>query len=391
MKKILCVWELGGNFGHLTNLATIAETLVKNGFEVVVALRDLQSAEWIFQTIPVILLQSPVFLGRSRLNERPSNMADILYGLGYGNSSALAGLVSAWRGLFKLVRPEIIIFDYAPTALLAASDLPVKRIVTGIGFSDLPPGNPIISLEEVKSSRPIDLKSREAEIVNNINLVAKLFRLPRVNYISDLYSADKSVVANIPALDIYAKFRRDVVYRRPEMLRNRFPRQEWPKRGELKVLMYLDYNVKNVPVVLQLLKEMNLSLLGFIKNIGENDRLKLNDESCTMINSNLDIESALETANIVIVHGGNLLVQAILSNKKVVSLPTQLEQRCMVRALEENQLGIVVYPDQGEELIGTKLRELVAQKLDSPVILDIKDENRKSAAIEVLESCQLFV
>jgi hypothetical protein len=39
-----------------------------------------------------------------------------------------------WRNLYELVKPDVILADHSPTALLAARDRKVRRAVIGTGF-----------------------------------------------------------------------------------------------------------------------------------------------------------------------------------------------------------------------------------------------------------------
>ena len=62
--------------------------------------------------------------------------AHVLANMGWGESRELSILACAWRNQIEDIRPDAMINDHSPTALLASRglDFPVKRIVLGSGF-----------------------------------------------------------------------------------------------------------------------------------------------------------------------------------------------------------------------------------------------------------------
>ncbi|MEO8567055.1 MAG: udp-glucuronosyltransferase, partial [Betaproteobacteria bacterium] len=58
--------------------------------------------------------------------------------LGFLHPSSLAGLCRGWHALIDAVAPDLLVFDYAPTALLATRSLGLPRVQFGSSFS-VPP------------------------------------------------------------------------------------------------------------------------------------------------------------------------------------------------------------------------------------------------------------
>lgn len=52
MSKILCVWELGEDLGHLGRFAPVVEELLGRGHEVTLVVKDLSRVEELTQTRP---------------------------------------------------------------------------------------------------------------------------------------------------------------------------------------------------------------------------------------------------------------------------------------------------------------------------------------------------
>ena len=70
--------------------------------------------------------------------EPTCTFAQILHNCGFGDAAELATMAEAWRKLYDFVRPDLIIFDHAPTALLASAGYPVRRALIGTGFFSPP-------------------------------------------------------------------------------------------------------------------------------------------------------------------------------------------------------------------------------------------------------------
>lgn len=115
------VWELGDGFGHLARLLPVASALEAAGHEVVWAVRSPVNAH--------------TFLGAGRILQAPyvhptwnpprpgakvSSLGDVLATVGYADPRVLGGTLASWDSLLDLVRPDLMVSDFAPTATLAA-------------------------------------------------------------------------------------------------------------------------------------------------------------------------------------------------------------------------------------------------------------------------------
>lgn len=135
MSKILCIWELGGGYGHMEKILPLALNLRHRGHEVTFALRDLSLAEIVLGRHGFPLLQAPIWIQKvTGLPEPPLNYGEILHRFGFLDKSGLTGMVKAWLSLFELVKPDLLLIDHAPTALLASMNTGIPRCLVGNGF-----------------------------------------------------------------------------------------------------------------------------------------------------------------------------------------------------------------------------------------------------------------
>jgi hypothetical protein len=140
MARILLAWELGAGVGHLVPLAEAARELEAAGHECACALRDLGNAHAFFDTRKTRLYQAPVFLPVWRAeNDTAYTFADILANIGYRQPQPLTGVLRAWRNLYADFKPDLMVFDHAPTAQAAARGLSIPSIVLARSGFTLPP------------------------------------------------------------------------------------------------------------------------------------------------------------------------------------------------------------------------------------------------------------
>src|SRR6185436_7968476 len=116
---MLLAWELGGDYGHLMRFLTISRELVRRGHEPVLALRELTFVDTVLGDEPYAVFKTPIWAARVTGLPAPISFAETLMRLGFMHPSALAGLCRGWRALVDAITPRLILFDYAPTALLA--------------------------------------------------------------------------------------------------------------------------------------------------------------------------------------------------------------------------------------------------------------------------------
>jgi UDP:flavonoid glycosyltransferase YjiC (YdhE family) len=137
--KVLLVWELGAQLGHIGTLLPIADALAAQGHEVVFALKDLSHAHTLIGT-RYPFLQSPRRVDKIQPGRRFESFADILLHAGFHNVDILKDLVTAWQALYAQLRPDWVIYNHAPVALFSARGLHFKKTCVGSGF-EIPPGD----------------------------------------------------------------------------------------------------------------------------------------------------------------------------------------------------------------------------------------------------------
>ncbi len=158
MSTILYAWELGGGLGHLLRSLPLARKLAGRGHRVIAALRELRRAGVMVDCSSATAKSSRPSAETLRLDESGGlhseiaflpapylawriaepiepvrTYADLLHNVGFAHIEDLRILTRAWRTIFALARPDVVLCDHSPTALLAASldEIPCATIGTG--------------------------------------------------------------------------------------------------------------------------------------------------------------------------------------------------------------------------------------------------------------------
>ncbi len=120
MARIAFAWELGGELGHAMADNALAAALRARGHRIAFAFRELKPLGYLDDCAAHDVFQAPVSVSEGRGQAIPASFADILVGCGYDRAEHVSGLLGAWLSLFDRWKPDLLVSDFAPTALLAA-------------------------------------------------------------------------------------------------------------------------------------------------------------------------------------------------------------------------------------------------------------------------------
>ncbi len=204
MARIVYAWELGGGFGHTHAFLPLARGLRDRGHEVVFVLKDLLNAERELGAQGFRCFQAPMFQGRLvGLPDPPANLSEILFHCGFLKEEYLLGLVRAWRELLTLLEPDLVVGDYSPSALLAASISRIPSASFGTGFCRPPALHPLPNL---RPWLPIDearLLGSDLKIVDTANKVLRRFDVNPISTVAEIFSCGEDFLCTHAELDHY--------------------------------------------------------------------------------------------------------------------------------------------------------------------------------------------
>jgi UDP:flavonoid glycosyltransferase YjiC (YdhE family) len=347
MSRILCVWELGSGYGHMETFLPLALRLRHLGHEVVFALRDLSSAEIILGKHGFQLLQAPIWIREvAGLPEPPLNYAEILQRFGFLNKPGLTGMVKAWRNFFELVKPDLLLIDHAPTALLASMNSGIPRCLIGSGFFSPPRKSPTPNMRpwlNVPEQRLVESDQRVLSVINGI--LADLGK-PSIKMLADLFRAEEDFLCTFPELDHYPNRKEGHYWGTIINFEEGGVPPKWPAEGSKKIFVYLRHHYKDFEKIVQLLCSLPFSTLMHAPGLSENFRKKYQSFNIGFSHQPVQIKQVGQQCDLAICHAGHGTTSAmLLIGRPLLMLPMYLEQGLLSQNVVNYGAGLLINPE----------------------------------------------
>ena len=366
LAHILFAWELGGGFGHVAPHLPVIDGLLARGHQVSFALRNVANTARFFEQRNVRCLQAPFRLEPAASPVRtPLTFPHILHNCGYDDADKLRGLVLAWRSLYELVQPDIVIFDHAPTAILASRGHSFRRASLGTGFYVPPDSYPLPNLRPSVRVPAERLRADEDRVLATINNVLERLQLEPLSQIGKLFDLDAQFFRTVRELDHY-RDRGDAEY----LGSLPTPVCEipvWPEGEGMRIFVYL--KTSGLREVLRVLKSMSFPTLIFVSGLSPDVGREFSAPHMRFANKPLDIAAVAKQADVAVLNGSHdTAMPMLLAGVPTVNIPLYLEQSLLAARVAELGAGIHVSAARGD---------LVRRALNAA---STSDEFRRAAA-----------
>ena len=344
MPNVLFAWESGGGLGHLLQMRPLAEALVRRGHRVHIALRHLSAAAAdVLGNSGVRFRQAPFKSGGPRPGTKTQNFADVLVDTGWADAKELFILAYGWRGLMEDVRPELLVFDHASTALLASRGLPfpVRRVVIGSGFCVPPDLSPLPPLVSDPVADPERMRQREQRVLARANHVLHHWGRPLLERLGQLFSqVDGSFLTTFEELE-QCPSRGDAEYWGP-VLPDGGAEPKWPAGQGKKVFAY-SKRFDGLEPLAAMLRDSGRSAVLYVDGLTEPERRRMAGPLLHVESKRVDLRRAAAECDAAVLHAGQGATAAVLlAGKPVLQIPLVLEQRLTAEATVRLGAGEIV-------------------------------------------------
>lgn len=370
MTRILLCWELGADFQHLLTLQSIARFYQGRGFEVWIAARDVSKLKRLFSDVKINIVAAPTADSSAELGldkQAPRSYADLLRRCGFHHADALSGLVSGWRSLFSLIKPDLLLCDHAPVALLASRGLMkggsfahdsikgiaqqgivrqsamVAKVSVGSPFSVPDDNRPAGVFFTGDLAKP-DILRYENDLVKVVNRVCLEFSIPRINNLAELLADfDKCIFQTYSELDHYgyrsAEQRHKTVYIGtivPEFSEPAiFPHFKGPK-----IYCHVKGTIET-PVLLKTLQAIECSAIVLADGIPDSIINAHRSRHILYVKNPVSMTDVLKKSTFAILNGGINAVSLFMKSGIPVALfPLHIEQFLMTKRVEALNAGV---------------------------------------------------
>ena len=348
MATIALIWELGSDYGHIGRFLPIALELKARGHRPVMILRDISRADEMLGRHGIEYLQAPLWLPPVQGLPAPINFTESLFLFGFLQPAGLLSVLRAWRAVLALLKPDLLIFDHAPTALLASRGLGLPRLVTGNSFAVPPRRTPLPLYEwwNPKAGAPQRELDCEARLLRNANHALSALGAPPMTCVADLYDAEVTHITGAPELDVYGP-RDAACYVGAVNALDQGVEPRWPAGPARRVFAYLKPRYMHFDAVVTALARLDASVLVFAPGLARQNMLRLQAANLAFSTEPLRMRSVREQVEMAVCHAGGMVDVMLQAGRPVFLLPMQMEQTMTSRRVDELGCGLFHIAQQG--------------------------------------------
>ncbi len=351
--RILCVWEQGSNLGHLNHLRLPIEVALGQGHQVFLAARELHRVGDVLAGLPVTLLQAP-FKQRVVAADQASFLSytHLIGRHCFSDSTELEMYLRAWRALFDLVRPGMVLFEHSPTALVAALSYTFKKVLVGGGFTvpavSTLTSQPFLPFPTTPRSPEVfaGLLADDARLLAVINTALGRIGAGALPHLGRIFAqADARFLGTWPILDHFGE-RADERYLGGAPMDNKVA-PCWPVSDGPRVFGYLQY-FPAIELLLQGLQAAGVCALLWVNGLPPALKQAYTGPTMRFAEQLVDLRLVAEQAAWVVHHGNHsTMATFMLAGLPQLVIPRHQEQLFCALRLVAAGCAAMAFQDQG--------------------------------------------
>jgi len=354
---ILFAWELGANLGHLTRDLPLARACRDGGHQVVVAASNLRTVVKLMGQEGFTLVQAPILKSNIQRNTSPVCYPDMLLHEGYDDVDALNAAVTGWEGLIDLIRPSALVYNHAPTALIAARIKNLPALMVGTGF-EIP-----LASSSQPSFRPWQgipqsvFVEAEKLVTSHINRLLSLRGSNVLERFADLFFAPATYLATFPELDPFGP-RGNVTYIGPLFALADVPVVDWQgPKTKRRIFAYLRPAMAACEQILRVLQDVDAEVICAIPGAPPDWLHRF--PTLRIVEHAIHLERILPSADVVITYGATTIATALLAGVPVLLVPQVVEQFLAGIPLEKTGAGLMLRDPRSMDQLTILLQNLL--------------------------------
>lgn len=347
MARILIAWEIGEGLGHAVPVSQIAKRLLQEGHRVDIALGDLSTVAAAFGALVehprLSVWQAPIWRLALLGAPEPASYAELLFQEGFLDPERIFPLVCGWHSLFEAIRPDLLLLEHAPTALLASKAWPVRTASFGPGFFIPPRTKPLPSFREWDRVPADRLLAAERRALETCNAILARLNAPPFQEFADLLRTDACWLLTWPELDHFAELRQrsEVEYFGALPAPAAPCPPFWPKGKGPRIFLYLKARYTALDEVVSGVIRSGCRVCAYVPGITEEQVHRYAHPAIHLCLERVDMErSCIEADAIVCNAGAGSVAAALESGKPLLLLPMNAEQVLTCRRVLKLRAGI---------------------------------------------------
>jgi UDP:flavonoid glycosyltransferase YjiC (YdhE family) len=346
MARVLFAWELGGDLGHARRIFEVARGLRALGHETAFVFQDLLSAGALPE--PATWFQAPLLAAPEKVpGVHPVNPSEILLFRGFGDALSVAGAMRAWLGLFTLWKPDVLVADYAPGALIAARAAGLAHVAIGSGFSMPPAQDPMPALRPDTTVEEATLKRADAALVAGVRGGLEHIRATRglPSKASDIFRVDANVLCTWPEIDPFGA-RDGADYVGPQDDPTRGVPAGWRGSARPRVFAYLKPRDPRFPVIVEALAKLPGEAIVVAPGLTPAQAAAHAASNVQVLAQPAALAPLLANADLCVCPAGpGTVAHALAAGVPLALLPEHFEQYLVGRRVAALGAGVIAAPE----------------------------------------------
>ena len=357
-RHILFACELGNGLRQADRIRPIAQGLLAAGHRVGVALPAEAPAAALIEAAGLPVLESPAWRAEAPPGFLAVNFSDVLFQTGYATPEALEGLVSQWLRLFEEDRPDLVVADFAPTAMLAARVAGIRTAALGDGYSLPPPTHPLPCMRPWADIAAATLTETDGRVLAAINVVLGQLGQRRIARMADLFAAEATWLCTFPELDHYeGRGEADYFGEVPPPARGFGV--DWPPGSAERVLVMMDSRHQPFRPLLAALARLGLPTVVQAWGMTPDLAAELTGPTTRVVTEPLNRDVMLAHCDMVACQASGVAAPALLVGRPVLMLPHAVEQMMTLYRIARQGLGHGIAPESDAAAAGSSVRRLL--------------------------------
>jgi UDP:flavonoid glycosyltransferase YjiC (YdhE family) len=241
------------------------------------------------------------------------------------------------------LKPDLLVADYAPTAILAARALNIHSAAIGVAFSMPPDVAPMQSVRDWEPAQPGRLEASDAQMLRSINAVLRETGASALTRSAQALQGDTPLLLSWPEFDHYGREQLPAgqSWWGPSILPQTGTAPEWPQGNGPAVFAYLKSEHPDHALVLQALVKLGCRTVCYLPEVASGKPPPVVSPLISYARGPVNLSAALLDSELCICHGGEgTFAPALLAGVPVLLMPVQSEQFLISRRIARSGAAI---------------------------------------------------
>ena len=306
--------------------------------------RELRHLPLLPETAGYDLFKAPVLVKEGLGMLAPTSLPEIMLGCGYADAGWLTGALREWLRLLGEWKPDLLVADYAPTALLAARVMKLKRVSLSISFAVPPPLSPLPPFRFDRPPPPERVAAADAQVLANVNRALAAVGAAPLAALHEQFQSDEDFLLTFPELDAYGN-RPTARYWGPRYRDDAGVSVHWPAGRGPRVLVYLKRELPQLDALIALLAASPCRVIAYIPDLEPERAQRLKSPLRIVSENPVRYGPLLGECDLFVSQAGSAATGTVLSGVPQLMFPVHYEQFLSALRIAQLGAGVALLPE----------------------------------------------